>query len=174
MTGALSADLVALEGWLQRNAPVSYRTLRPGLEAQELRALEARYGFPLHPELRILLSWHDGCLHSSLALQIWIDFIFGESEFMFEQVHELPDDYWDPQWVPFATDLGLKTLIVDHGVAPGRVTVFDGVDGLHQESSWSSLGFMIAQVREALTESRALNGRRPGVEDGALCWLEAT
>ena len=171
-TDGLAVDLGTIGGWLQRNAPASYRTLRPGLDMAGLVALETRYGFALHPELRTLLSWHDGCTHSALAVQIWTDFMFGESAFMYEQVHSFPDDYWDPRWVPFATDLGLKKLVVDHGAFPGRVMLFDGVDGMYEDSTWPSLGSMIAQVREALVTSSLLNSRHGTVENGALYWPE--
>jgi len=167
---ALAADLAAIETWLQHNAPVSHSTLRPGLNGEQLDALETRYGFPLHPELRTLLSWHDGCAHSPRAVQIWTDFMFGASAFMYQQVHDLPEDYWDPRWVPIATDLGLKKLIVDHRAVPGRVMLFDGVDGVYEDSTWPSLGAIIAQVREALATSSVLDGRRATVEDGVLDW----
>lgn len=172
-TEVLAADLAVIEEWLRRNAPVSHRTLRPGLGSSELAALEARYGFPLHPELRTLLSWHDGCTHSALAVQIWTDFIFEESAFMYEDVQDFPDDYWDPRWVPIATDLGLKMLVIDHGAAVARVMLFDGVDGMYAEPISPSLGSMISQVREALTKSLHLNGRQPAVEGGALSGPEA-
>jgi cell wall assembly regulator SMI1 len=172
-TDFLAADLASIDGWLQRNAPISYQTLLPGLNGAELAALEARYGFPLHPELRTLLSWHDGCTHSALAVQIWTDFMFEESAFMYESVQDFPDNYWDRHWVAFATDLGLKKLVVDHSAPPGRVMLFDGVDGMYEEPIFPSLGSLIAHVREALSDSLSLNGRRAVVEKGVLYWPEA-
>ena len=174
MTDLLAADLATTEGWLQRNAPVSYHTLLPGLGSAELAALEVRYGFPLHPELRTLLSWHDGCTHSPLAVQIWTDFMFEESAFMYEDVQDFPDDYWDRRWVPIATDLGLKKLVIDHRATSGSVLLFDGVDGMYEQPISPSIGTMIAQVREALVKSLPLNGRQALVEDGVLRWPETT
>jgi len=158
---------------VQRNAPVSYRTLRPGLDDDALAMLEDQYGFPLHSELRTLLSWHDGCTHDAQALQIWTDFQFGESQFMCDQVQDWDDNYWDRHWVPFATDLGLKKLVVDHGTLRGRVMYFDGVDGIDDTQTWPSLAALIGQVRHALTTSSLLNGRRAAVDGGSLHWPPA-
>ncbi|MFD0521716.1 SMI1/KNR4 family protein [Paractinoplanes durhamensis] len=174
MTGTdeLTEDLTAIDGWLQRNAPTSHRTLRPGLDHAQLAALNTRYGFPLHPDLQTLLSWHDGCTHKALAFQIWTDFIFEESAFMYEETQDFPPDFWDPHWVPIATDLGLKMIIIDHKPPAGRVMLFDGVDGMYEKPISPSLGSMISRVRQALEKSAPLNGRRAAVSDGALNWPE--
>ena len=169
----LVADLTTIEDWLRLYAPVNYNTLRPGLDSIGLAALEARYNFPLDPELRTMLSWHDGCDHTPRAVQLRPYFMFGESDFMFEQVDDLPEDYWLAGWVPIATDFGLKKLIVDHITAPGRVMLFDGVDGIYPDGiyddwKWPSLGMMIAQLREALTTSSPLNSYRAVISDGEL------
>jgi cell wall assembly regulator SMI1 len=175
--GSLVEDLATIEGWLRRYAPVSYETLRPGLNSAGLSSLEASYKFPLDPDLRTLLSWHDGCDHLPQAVQLRPAFWFGESDFMFEQVKDLPDDYWLPSWVPIATNFGLKMLIVDHETTPGRVMLFDGVDstypdGVYDDWKWPSLGVMVAQMREALTTSSLLNGQRAIVLDGELDWID--
>jgi cell wall assembly regulator SMI1 len=178
-TDVLDADLAAIEDWLQRYAPVSFNTLRPGLNPAGLVALETRYGFPVDPDLRTVLFWHDGCAHSPQAVQLRPSFMFGESEFMYEQVQDWrgDDDYWDCRWVPIATDLGLKKLIVDHATVPGRVMLFDGVDGIYEDGiyedwKWPSLGAMIAQLREALTTPSLLDGYRADVKNGELVWTE--
>lgn len=173
-TDRLVSDLAAIDSWLQQHAPVSHHTLRPGLDPTGLAALETRYGFPLHPDLRTLLSWHDGCARTVKAVLIWADFSFEDSESMYQQVHDWEEDYWDPRWVPIATDFGLKKLIVDHGTVPGRVMLFDGVEGIYEDEAWPSLGSMISQLRTALATTSQLNGRHAAVEDGELCWPEAT
>ncbi|WP_327007612.1 SMI1/KNR4 family protein [Dactylosporangium sp. NBC_01737] len=83
------------------------------------------------------------------------------------------NDDWNQQWVPFASDLGLNVLVLDHGTNPGRVLLVDGVDGLHGHRTWPSLTDLTDQVSEALLASTVLNGHQPVVEDKRLRWSDA-
>src|SRR4051812_25600027 len=48
------------EAWLAAHVPAEHVSLRPAASGGEIAAIEARYGFPLHPELRALLERHNG------------------------------------------------------------------------------------------------------------------
>ncbi|MER0443631.1 SMI1/KNR4 family protein [Streptomyces sp. Edi4] len=49
-----------LESWLRVNSPADQALLRGSARPARMVEIEARLGFPLHPELKALLEQHDG------------------------------------------------------------------------------------------------------------------
>ncbi|MEV6637327.1 SMI1/KNR4 family protein [Actinoplanes sp. NPDC051470] len=165
----MAESLTAIEAWLARYAPVSHATLRPGLSEAQLQNLELRYRFPLNPDLRTLLSWHDGSQNSN-GLDIWTDYLFETSEEMFSR-SRFPDPLWDRHWVPFASDTGINTLVVDHTTGEGRILLHDGSSGIHPDWAWPNLRNLVAKTAHALTFSSPLDGRHGRALDGRLRWV---
>src|SRR4051812_31852671 len=56
----LEVLLARLDAWLREHAPAVAKSLRPGLTAEQVRALEAEGRLRLTDELRTLYQWHDG------------------------------------------------------------------------------------------------------------------
>ena len=162
-------DLHTIDVWLAGHAPASHGALRPGLDKTDLATLESGYGFDLHPELRALLTWHNGCERVDQGFDIWPDFMFENSADLLERSRG-PHHRWSPHWVPIASDLGLNMLVVDHRTPSGEVRLYDGVDGPRDNPVSPSIGSLMAQVSHALTNGVRIEGRMPTVKDGYLIW----
>ncbi len=50
--------------WLSAHCPIDHAALRPAATTEEIRTLEIRLGFPLHPQLRALLERHNGVMEN--------------------------------------------------------------------------------------------------------------
>jgi cell wall assembly regulator SMI1 len=130
-----------LESWLEAHSPADLASLRGPADSGQLAELEARLGFPLHPELRTLLELHDGAaapsafpgmsasaLHAGAFLPLGhrmsgVDDILEEYDILVDVGEDNIDaDLWDEEalavnlhrCVPFALPNDGGVAFVDH------------------------------------------------------------
>ncbi|MFF5045023.1 SMI1/KNR4 family protein [Streptomyces nigra] len=177
------------EEWLRQNAPGDYSTLRPGASDVDISRLESGIGFPLHGELKSLLSEHNGVTprRSSMAPGA---FLLGYSLLDTEGIlewhqnlsameHEAVEEGYEEevvgrtahsQWVPFAQALTGDLLFVDHRT---------GHDGEVGEISfgdpeylllWPTMTLMLTDLCDSVEGSLRLPTarRRPSVHEGRM------
>ncbi|MEU1595973.1 SMI1/KNR4 family protein [Streptomyces sp. NPDC005708] len=141
-----------LESWLEAHSPADLETLRGPADSGQLAELEARLGFPLHPELRTLLELHDGvaapsafpgmsaaALHAGAFLPLGhrmsgVDDILEEYDILVDVGEDNIDaDLWDEEalavnlhrCVPFALPNDGGVAFVDHRPGPTYGHVYE-------------------------------------------------
>ncbi len=99
-----------IEKWLAKNAPACYANLAPSASEDAIRATEAAIGRRLPDDLCASLARHDGEKNE-------VDTVMGPALLALDRIVEewrsfdrlkrkegFDDDWWRPDWVPFATD----------------------------------------------------------------------
>jgi len=164
-TDEVSAAWVALDDWLSRRAKRIRRSLAPGASDAEIGAVEARLGFDLPEDVRTSYRIHNGGEESDLfpaseAEDMGYSLIpleeiveHWEGNWQYNSGYE-PDAfdvdpgvrsvYWDPKWVPLATNGGGDYHCVDLNPDEGG-TVGQVIEFLHETnerrllaSSWTA------------------------------------
>ncbi|PJE95785.1 cell wall assembly protein Knr4 [Streptomyces carminius] len=171
---AFDAAWDRFSSWLSAHAPVDHAALLPPATAEEIAGLEARLGFPLHPQLRALLRRHNGVmehvepdnLHAGAFLPIGhrlntVDHIVlqhgiledGLADLLAEGVEteDEPSSHAH-QWVAFAHPNDGGITFIDHcpGPAYGHVYEMGIGSGAVEPTKWAS---SLAGLFDALTES---------------------
>jgi cell wall assembly regulator SMI1 len=110
-----STLLARLGKWFTEHRPRYAKGLRPGADPAKLEALRARLGMELPPELRALLTWHDGqgtdftgSFEQSWALMSADRIGAGRQEMLTDAASG-----WQPAWVPFLEDGRDNFLFLD-------------------------------------------------------------
>ncbi|MFH8894850.1 SMI1/KNR4 family protein [Streptomyces coeruleorubidus] len=177
------------EEWIRQNAPGDYSTLRPGASDVDISRLESGVGFPLHGELKSLLSEHNGVTprRSSMAPGA---FLLGYSLLDIEGILEwhqnlstmaqeaVEEGYEEEvvgrtahtQWVPFAQALTGDLLFVDHRTGHhGEVGEISFGDPEYLPL-WPSMTLMLTDLCDAVEGSLRLPTarRRPSVHEGRM------
>ncbi|MFD3730651.1 SMI1/KNR4 family protein [Streptomyces sp. NPDC058632] len=171
---AFDAAWERFEHWLSVRAPIDRAALLPPATAEEIAALEARLGFPLHPHVRALLQRHDGVMpdpepashHAGAFLPlghrlIGTDSIARGHEFLADEMAELiANGYWEEdtlyghahQWVPFAYPIDGGIAFVDHRPGPTYGHVYEtGLgSGAVEATRWAS---SLAELFDGLAAS---------------------
>ncbi|MBM9503189.1 SMI1/KNR4 family protein [Actinacidiphila acididurans] len=165
-------------GWLAKNSPADHAALRPPATAQEIAALEARLGFPLHPELRALLERHNGVAelrptHGPFQFQAGAFLPLGHRLNSTERIAEehamlvefgednLDSELWEEdelnghahQWVTFAHPNDGGVAFVDHRPGPTYGHVYEmGIgSGEIEGTEWATgLGELFDRLADAL------------------------
>jgi cell wall assembly regulator SMI1 len=158
---ALNQAWNRLENWLITNVPDEYATLRPPADPENISAIKVEYGFPLHPELKALLEYHDGVHHDPSIGGIGsflpghyrlIDAarIAGERSMLLQFSDDFPEIWgeWPDdavvahahQWVTFAQRNDGGIAFVDHrpGSTYGHVYEFGMGSGASDVDEWAT------------------------------------
>ncbi|MET8699857.1 SMI1/KNR4 family protein [Kitasatospora sp. NPDC004723] len=153
---------------LAEHAPADHAALRPPAPPEEITALEAEFGFPLHPELSALLRMHNGVSGVAgdflpLRHRLSSTSEIGQMHRMLVGLgwHDDPDSPWDEdylnghphQWVPFALPNDGGVAFVDHRPGPTYGQVYEmGIgSGASEATLWaSSLGDLFIRLADAL------------------------
>ncbi|MFJ3934728.1 SMI1/KNR4 family protein [Streptomyces sp. NPDC090029] len=177
------------EEWLRQNAPGDYSTLRPGASDVDISRLESGVGFPLHGELKKLLSEHNGVTprRSSMAPGAFLlgyslldtEGILEWHKNLSDMAHEAVEEGYEDevvgrtahtQWVPFAQALTGDLLFVDH-----RTGHYGGVGEISFGDPeylplWPSMTLMLTDLCNAVEGSLRLPTvrRRPSVHEGRM------
>ncbi|KNE79394.1 hypothetical protein ADZ36_27860 [Streptomyces fradiae] len=177
------------EEWLRRNAPGDYSALRPGASEAEVSRLESEVGFPLHGELKALLSEHNGVTPRRSSTEPGA-FLLGYSlldthgilewhQNLSSMAHEAVEEGYEeevvgrtahPQWVPFAQALTGDLLFVDHRAGHygevGEISFGDPEYAL----LWPSMTPMLTDLCDAVEGSLPLPAARcrPSVHEGRM------
>ncbi|WP_086559853.1 SMI1/KNR4 family protein [Streptomyces africanus] len=177
------------EQWLRQNAPGDYSTLRPGASDVAISRLESGVGFPLHGDLKSLLSEHDGVTprRSSMAPGAFLlGYSLLDTEGILEwhqnlssMAHEAVEEGYEEEvvgrtahtrWVPFAQALTGDLLFVDHRTDHyGEVGEISFGDPEYLRL-WPSMTLMLTDLCEAVEASLRLPTarRRPSVHEGRM------
>lgn len=177
------------EEWLRENAPGDYATLRPGLSDGDVSRLENRIGFPLHTELKSLLSERNGVTppRSSMAPGAFtLGYSLLDAEGITEwhqnlsvMAHEAVEEGYEEevvgrtahtQWVPFAQALTGDLLFIDHRTDHyGEVGEISFGDPEYLPL-WPSMTLMLTDLNNAVEGSLPLPTarRRPSVHEGRM------
>jgi hypothetical protein len=133
----MNEALRLLEVELRRLAPTISAALRPGMDADRVRAVLGPLPQPVPPELVELYAWHDGAadvvsgsraqlfpgggwLPLADAMKVWIDAM---------EVNGREDRIvWDSRWLPITSDGRDEYHVVECGVGQGRVVGLHYVD----------------------------------------------
>jgi cell wall assembly regulator SMI1 len=116
---AVSSDLSGLLGridrWLHQHRSRFQKGLLPGASQADLDHLQAALGKPLPPELRTLLSWHNGQNPDVIGAfeQSWNLMGTGEIAAAKKELDSAPADGWQPTWLPFLDDDAGDYLCLD-------------------------------------------------------------
>jgi cell wall assembly regulator SMI1 len=136
-----SSDLSELwqrfETWLAAHAPGDHAALNAGASAADVRRLEEELEFPLHPDLRRLLSRHDGVAvrrastePGGFLLNYFLLDTAGilKNQLILAEMEQRAIDEGDGEavsgviahhmWVPFAGSFSGDMLFVDHRPGP--------------------------------------------------------
>ncbi|MFJ3762559.1 SMI1/KNR4 family protein [Streptomyces sp. NPDC090080] len=148
--------------WLRVHAPVDYAALRSPAAPEEIAELEARLGFPLHPQLRALLERHNGAMrqperdkfHAGAFLPLGhrlsdTEHIADRHRWLIDVGAELiagdaPNEetlYGHAhQWVPFAHPNDGGIAFIDHRPGPTYGHVYEmGIgSGATEATKWAS------------------------------------
>ncbi|MCC3655031.1 MULTISPECIES: SMI1/KNR4 family protein [Streptomyces] len=177
------------EEWLRRNAPGDYSALRPGASDAEISRLESEVGFPLHGELKALLSEHNGVTPRRSSTEPGA-FLLGYSlldtggileghRHLSSMAGEAVEEGYEKQvvgriahtrWVPFAQDLTGDLLFVDHRAGHyGEVGEMSFGDPEYVPL-WPSTALMLTDLCEAVEGSIPLPTARyrPSVHEGRM------
>ncbi|MER6091306.1 SMI1/KNR4 family protein [Streptomyces bluensis] len=177
------------EEWLRQNTPGDYSTLRPGVSDADISRLESGVGFPLHGELKSLLSEHNGVTprRSSMApgafllgyslldttgILEWHQNLSGMANEAVEEGYEeeVVGRTAHTQWVPFAQALTGDLLFVDHRTGHyGEVGEISFGDPEYLPL-WPSMTQMLTDLCNAVEGSLPLptTRRRPSVHEGRM------
>ncbi|MGA5363164.1 SMI1/KNR4 family protein [Streptomyces purpurascens] len=177
------------EEWLRQNAPGDYSTLRPGASDVDISRLESEVGFPLHGDLKSLLSEHNGVTprRSSMAPGAFLlGYSLLDTEGILEwhqnlssMAHEAAEEGYEEevvgrtahtQWVPFAQALTGDLLFVDHRTDHyGEVGEISFGDPEYLRL-WPSMTLMLTDLCDAVEASLRLPTarRRPSVHEGRM------
>jgi cell wall assembly regulator SMI1 len=163
--------------------------LRPPASHAQIAAIEAQYGFPLHPQLRALLERHDGGpdLTSTDGIGTILpgrhylngtDFIVSQHEGVIVQrdsfaeyfpdwregFTEEPLDAHADQWVPFAHTNDGGFLFIDHCPGPTYGHVYECYMG--ETDHWASdLTDLIEKITDALSSGTPFKHHEPESEE---------
>ncbi|MBB3074387.1 SMI1/KNR4 family protein [Streptomyces violarus] len=177
------------EEWLRQNAPGDYSTLRAGASDIDISRLESGVGFPLHGELKSLLSEHNGVTPRRSSMEPGA-FLLGYSlldtgrilewhQNLSVMAHEALEEGYEEevvgrtahaQWVPFAQALTGDLLFVDHRTGHyGEVGEISFGDPEFLPL-WPSMTLMLTDLCNAVEESQPLPTarRRPSVHEGRM------
>lgn len=148
--------------WLSVHCPIDHAALRSPATAEEIAALEARLGFPLHPQLRALLERHNGVMerperdnhHAGAFLPLGhrlsgTDRIARQHGWLVDEGAEvIAGGVWEEddlcghahQWVPFAHPNDGGIVFVDHRPGPsyGHVHEMGIGSGAVDATKWAS------------------------------------
>ena len=127
--------------WLRRNAPGSYRALRPPATTAELAAAQNGLDVAIPDDLLLLLSMTNGSAADDPdpALQFGSRFLPGrhfaderrgiqpQNQMLTEILADLDDfmvrSWWHPAWVPFASHVAADALVIDQRPGAGQGAV---------------------------------------------------
>jgi cell wall assembly regulator SMI1 len=176
-------------GWLLHHAPEDHHALRPGASGAEISELEEKIGFPLHGDLKSLLSMHNGVTPRRSSTQAGA-FLLGYSlldtagilewqQNLADTAREAVEEGYEEEvigrtaherWVPFAQSLTGDLLFVDHrGDHEAEVgeLCFGSPEYLWL---WPGMGLMLHDLCAAVDGMSPLPrlGRRPHVHEGRM------
>jgi cell wall assembly regulator SMI1 len=120
------AELLArLERWLTQHRPRYAKGLRPGASPEVLDSLQAQLGVAVPPDLRALLSWHNGqsddfigCFVESWSLMNTEQILAARRELL------EPSSGFQAAWLPFLDDDGGNYVALDTRQSPAPVREF--------------------------------------------------
>ncbi|MFF0459164.1 SMI1/KNR4 family protein [Streptomyces mexicanus] len=176
-------------GWLLHHAPEDHHALRPGASGAEISELEEKIGFPLHGDLKSLLSMHNGVTprrSSTQAGAFLLGYslldtagILGWQQNLADTAREAVEEGYEDEvigrtaherWVPFAQSLTGDLLFVDHRddhEAEVGELCFGSPEYLWL---WPGMGLMLHDLCAAVDGMSPLPrlGRRPRVHEGRM------
>jgi cell wall assembly regulator SMI1 len=175
--------LTSIEGWLAANAPATLTTLAPPASPAALAEMERELEVVLLPEVRALLSWHDGAVEAAPTFELLPGYEFlGTGDIlatasMMRQYASGPRPTWSRSWIPVAADRCGAYLLVDHhaqdgGAQPGAVMISDHEDPLNFWETWSCLEEALTSMFDAARHGTPYLQLQPAVADGMLVWTE--
>lgn len=135
-TQSISALLVAIQSYLERERPDYVEKMMPGASTEALAAFESRFGVTMPAAFHALYRWHDGqdpwCftgLVDNWSLMRLDDIIDGKEilDGMIGLDFEDPA-WWRRGWIPFLHNGGGSHLCIDlrveDGGTPGQLIEF--------------------------------------------------
>ncbi|MEU0069929.1 SMI1/KNR4 family protein [Streptomyces sp. NPDC006332] len=181
-----------LERWLFEHVPDEYASLRAGAAEANISQLEEGLGFPLHPDLKVLLARHDGVtapLGSTDPGMFLMNYALLDTRRILEQQRHLASMAADAVeegdedlvvgriahggWVPFAQSFSGDMLFVDHrrGAHYGEVGEMSFGDPDYRVL-WASQELMLEELCAGVENGSPLTSlpRVPSVHEG--CKLE--
>ncbi len=174
-----------IERWLVQHAPGTFAALEPPAEASAIAAAGEVIGQSLPEPLVESLLRHNGTGDDDLLPPFWrllsvqniaSDWQLGMRIYrdVFDGIEEDdPDEdfgpWWHSHWIPFASDGGGDSLIIDQRPhrCRGRVGEADHEQGTRFGSHpmWSSLPALLDATATALETGMAVDGYLPVVAD---------
>jgi cell wall assembly regulator SMI1 len=160
--------------WFEENAPEKLDDLEPPATDEEIAATEKRLGFPLPDSLRTFYSLQNGTIEFGVFpsletddmpygpmplehIKIFDDIMEDEEIIEFDvRDPQIRPQYWNPRWIPFATNGGGDYHVCDLDPAEGG-TVGQIFEWRHETSEL----LLIAPSLEA-----ALDDILEGLESG--------
>ncbi|MFI6093522.1 SMI1/KNR4 family protein [Streptomyces sp. NPDC051218] len=192
MTSSVSESRARIETWLAREAPRTFAALELPAQHLDIAAAEEIIGQPLPAALVESLLRHNGTGDDVLLPPFWrllnvhligSDWQLGmqiyRDELESAEEEGDPDDdfgpWWHSHWIPFATDGGGDTLIVDQRPyhRHGRIGEADHEQGTHfsPHPMWASLPALLDATATALETGEAVDGYLPvAVDETELDW----
>ncbi|GIJ60366.1 hypothetical protein Vau01_078820 [Virgisporangium aurantiacum] len=179
---AIDDNLEHIDEWLRHHAPAAFADLGPPAGPDHIAALESTIGLHLHPDVTALLRWHNGSGRHDRGFPLSPGFPINDTAQIAETWQRLAtlatqvrDDegmqgWWEPTWIPVASDYTGFELVVDH--VTGEVFHFDLTEGRsRRRPSWSDLTTIVSEIATTLQSGSRFAGLAPVVdEDGYLDW----
>ncbi|MFD3580481.1 SMI1/KNR4 family protein [Streptomyces sp. NPDC058644] len=185
MTSSVAQSWTRIETWLAQQAPGTFAALEPPAEASAIAAAGEVIGQSLPEPLVESLLRHNGTGDDDLLPPFWrllsvqniaSDWQLCMSIYRDELEGTEEDDpdqdfgpWWHFHWIPFATDGGGDSLIIDQRPhrRRGRVGEADHEQGTYFGSHpmWSSLPALLDATASALETGMAVDGYLPVVAD---------
>ncbi|WTW96794.1 SMI1/KNR4 family protein [Streptomycetaceae bacterium NBC_01309] len=186
---AFDAAWARFSAWLAANSPADQATLQPAATGDAIASLEARLGFPLHPELRALLERHNGVdenwpvepdgFQPGGFLPIGhrfsdIDAIVVAHKIFVDFGEDYGDDDEDDllghahQWVQVAHPSNSGTVFIDHRPGPTYGHVYEmGIgSGAEDATLWAtSLSELFDRLADALRTGAPFTYHWPTVHE---------
>ncbi|GAA4607160.1 hypothetical protein GCM10023107_80000 [Actinoplanes octamycinicus] len=170
-----------IETWLDRHAPASAQGLRPGAPAERIDDAQRRMSVPFPADLVASLRRHDGArgigrfdlppsFSPSPIAQILSDWQVNCRVLGHPGITR--DEWWHPDYVPFAADGGGGLLFADQRPGGhGRVGDTDPETGADFDHWPGSVAELLERTAGSLETGTPFAGRyRPRVTDGVVIW----
>ncbi|WP_204012765.1 SMI1/KNR4 family protein [Virgisporangium aurantiacum] len=182
---AIDDNLNQIDEWLRHHAPATFADLGPPAGPDHIAALENTVGLQLHPDVTALLRWHNGSGRHDRGFPLSPGFpinsttqIAGTWQRLTTLATQIRDEedmqgWWEPTWIPVASDYTGFELVVDHGPhITGQVFHFDPTEGRSRlRPSWPNLATIVPGIATALQSGSQFAGLVPVIdEDGYLDW----
>jgi cell wall assembly regulator SMI1 len=169
-----------IETWLAKNAPATRAELREPASLAKIDALQKRMSVRFPPELVASLLRHDGNTGTVASFDfapfyapLPVEEIFDEWDTNCTVLAEglAGDDWWDPQFVPFATAGDGGNLLVDQRPGGhGRVGEFYPEDDTTFAGWPASVTALLEGTATSLESGKPYAGHPPRVVKKALTW----